>query len=178
MTISQVAAHTGLQPSAIRYYEKEGLLTKPARSGGRRIYQSEVLHQLSIICFAKELGFSLEEIKLLLKEFPEDAKASPRWNQLALTKIQEMQIIANKARAVQRMLEGILRCHCAKLEDCAVSLDRAGRRSILQKSAADLKLANGKSIPDEEIPEQELYPAKPARRRKIQSNAARRRYRA
>jgi hypothetical protein len=89
-----------------------------------------------------------------------------------------MQIIANKARAVQRMLEGILRCHCAKLEDCAVSLDRAGRRSILQKSAADLKLANGKSIPDEEIPEQELYPAKPARRSKIQSNAARRRYRA
>jgi MerR family transcriptional regulator, redox-sensitive transcriptional activator SoxR len=132
MIISEVAARTGLQPSAIRYYEREGLLVPPVRSGGRRIYQREVLHRLSMISFAKELGFSLEEIKILLKEFPENAKASPRWNQLALTKIQEMQIIANKARAVQRMLEKILRCHCIKLEDCAESLTRAGQRAILQ----------------------------------------------
>jgi MerR family transcriptional regulator, redox-sensitive transcriptional activator SoxR len=140
MIISEVAARTGLQPSAIRYYEREGLLTPPVRSGGRRIYQTEVLQRLSMICFAKELGFSLDEIKVLIKEFPENAKASPRWNQLALSKIQEMQIIANKARAVQRMLEKTLQCQCMKLEDCAESLNRAGQRAILQQAQSGLRL--------------------------------------
>lgn len=133
MTIGEVAARAVLQPSAIRFYEKAGLLTQPARNGGRRVYQTEVLHQLSIICFAKELGFSLEEISILLKEFPENAKASPRWNQLATTKIQEMNSIVTKATAVRNMLESVLRCHCTKLEDCAERLNNSGKRARLRQ---------------------------------------------
>lgn len=145
MTISEVASQTGLQPSAIRFYEKAGLLDSPARSGGRRVYQAEVLHQLSIICFAKDLGFTLEEIKLLLKEFPENTKASPRWKQLATTKILEMRSVAAKATAVQRMLERTLRCHCASLEDCAGSLARAGRYDGLHERPATLRAKKGGS---------------------------------
>lgn len=159
MIISEVAARTGLQPSAIRYYEREGLLTPPVRSGGRRIYQTEVLHRLSMICFAKELGFSLDEIKVLVKEFPENSKASPRWNQLALSKIQEMQIIANKARAVQRMLEKTLQCRCIKLEDCAESLNRAGQRTILQQSQSGLQRPGKAKL------EQERHPSSRGRSR-------------
>jgi MerR family redox-sensitive transcriptional activator SoxR len=164
MTISEVAAQTGLQASAIRYYEKAGLLTAPARSGGRRTYQNEILHQLSIICFAKELGFSLDEIRLLLKEFPENAKASPRWNQLAMTKIQEMEDIIHKATAVQQMLKGILRCHCAKLEDCADGLARAGKRSPLQHSFLSKGIArSGSAEHEHDLPEMlesvKLHPA-------------------
>ncbi|MGE5322027.1 MAG: MerR family transcriptional regulator [Actinomycetota bacterium] len=143
MTISEVASHTGLQPSAIRFYEKAGLLDSPARSGGRRVYQTDVLHQLSIICFAKELGFSLDEIKLLLKEFPENTKASPRWKQLATTKILEMRSVAAKATAVQRMLERTLRCHCATLEDCAAGLARAGRYAGLHERPAAFRAKKG-----------------------------------
>lgn len=172
MTISQVAAHAGLQPSAIRYYEKAGLLTAPARSGGRRIYQTEVLHQLSVICFAKELGFSLDEIRLLVGEFPENTKASPRWNQLAMTKIGEMEDIIQKATAVQKMLKKILSCHCGKLEDCAEGLARAGKRSQLLRANSGFKPATDGSSMQEEIPEHQLHPAKRTR-----LNRQRQRYR-
>jgi MerR family redox-sensitive transcriptional activator SoxR len=141
MTIGEVASHAGLQPSAIRYYERAGLLRPPARSGGRRVYQAEALHQLSIICFAKELGFSLEEIGILLKDFPENTKASSRWNQLATTKIREMESIITKATAVRKMLESVLKCHCAKLEECAEGLARTGKRARLRQTASTLEPA-------------------------------------
>jgi MerR family redox-sensitive transcriptional activator SoxR len=131
MTIGEVAAQAGVRTSAIRYYEKLGLLTPPPRSGGKRIYQPEILHQLSVICFGKELGFSLEEIAVLLRDFPENAKASPYWNRLANAKIREMKDLIAKATTVKKMLEKTLQCRCAKLEDCAEGLTRARMRAAL-----------------------------------------------
>jgi MerR family transcriptional regulator, redox-sensitive transcriptional activator SoxR len=122
VNIGEIAAQSGLQASTIRYYEKLGILKSPSRISGKRVYHSEVLHQLSLVYFAKALGFSLEEITVLVKEFPGNAKASPRWNRLATSKIQEMKDIIAKATAVQKMLEEVLQCDCAKLEDCARSL--------------------------------------------------------
>lgn len=139
MTIGEVAARIGLQTSAIRFYEKAGLLMPTARHGGRRIYDSNVLHRLSIIRFAKDLGFSLDEIALLLKDFPANTKASRRWNQLANAKISEMKDLIAKATAVQQMLEKILRCDCPKLEDCA--RDLADTRSRLAQASPRLRLA-------------------------------------
>lgn len=140
MTIGEVSARCGLQTSAIRYYEKAGLLAPPLRHGSRRIYDTEVLHRLAIICFAKDLGFSLTEIALLLKDFPDNAKASPRWNQLAQAKISEMKEIITKATAVRRMLEKMLQCDCPKLEDCAQGLSRARSRLHLAQFAPREKL--------------------------------------
>ena len=140
MTIGQVAARCGLQTSAIRYYEKAGLLASPSRHGVRRVYDSGVLHRLAIICFAKELGFSLNEIAVLLKDFPENAKASPRWSQLAQAKIGEMKEIIAKATAVRKMLEKTLQCDCPKLEDCARGLARARSRLRLSQFTQHEKL--------------------------------------
>ena len=70
MTIGEIAARSGIPASAIRYYEKKGLLGMPARASGRRVYDSGILHPLVIIRFAKETGFTLPEIRLLLRGFP------------------------------------------------------------------------------------------------------------
>jgi len=43
LTIGEVAKQAGLRPSAIRYYEKAGLLPKPLRSGGQRLYSPDIL---------------------------------------------------------------------------------------------------------------------------------------
>ena len=83
MTIGEVAMRAGIHTSAIRYYEKAGLLMPPARTSGRRVYQQEVVHQLTIISVYKDLGFSLQEIGLLLNELPKDKSASARWSELA-----------------------------------------------------------------------------------------------
>ena len=128
MTIGDVAAKAMLATSAIRYYERTGLLKQPLRKNGRRIYSDEVLHQLTIIEFAKETGFTLSEIKLLLHGFPENTPASARWKKMAREKIRELDVAVAKTKAMRDMLEAIRSCRCRKLEQCAEGLERNRQR--------------------------------------------------
>ncbi|MDQ0346160.1 helix-turn-helix domain-containing protein [Ancylobacter vacuolatus] len=62
MDIGEVAARSGIAPSALRYYEQAGLISSVARHGLRRQFSPEVLLQLTLISMGKSAGFSLEEI--------------------------------------------------------------------------------------------------------------------
>jgi len=67
LTIGKVAHSAGLAIDTVRYYEREGLLEKPARTAsGYRHYTPEAVARLRFIRQAKDLGFSLSEIKELL----------------------------------------------------------------------------------------------------------------
>ena len=125
MTIGEVAARAGIAPSAIRFYEKAGLLKPPARVNGRRIYANGAVHQLVVILFAKANGFTIPEIRLLLRGFPESTPASVRWKKLARGKIAELEASIVKARAMKEMLDSIAaHCRCRTLEQCAQGLAR------------------------------------------------------
>ena len=124
MMIGEMAARAGLATSAIRFYEKAGILAPAARINGRRVYPAEALNQLVVLGFAKNTGFSLTEIKLLLRGFPESTPASARWKKLAKGKIAEMQATIAKAEAMKKMLESITGCRCRKLEQCAQGFAR------------------------------------------------------
>lgn len=66
MLIKDVTEQTGLSPDTLRYYEKEGLISKPTRSAnGYRHYDERTVLQLNMIQRAKNLGFSLKEIQEL-----------------------------------------------------------------------------------------------------------------
>ena len=66
ITIGKVADRTGCNIETIRYYEKEGLLPEPPRSsGGHRLYSQSLVERLVFIRRARELGFSILEIKQL-----------------------------------------------------------------------------------------------------------------
>ncbi len=62
LDIGEVAARSGMKPSALRYYEETGLISSVSRHGLRRQFPPEVLLQLKLIAMAKSAGFSLEEI--------------------------------------------------------------------------------------------------------------------
>jgi MerR family redox-sensitive transcriptional activator SoxR len=139
VTIGEVAAHSGITASTIRYYEKAGVLRAPARASGRRVYESGVLHQLVIIRFAKDTGFTLLEIKLLLGGFPATAPASARWRRMADAKMKELERTLSKVRAMKEMLAVVKSCRCRSLEQCARSLAarpekwrRTGHRAVAQ----------------------------------------------
>jgi len=67
LTIGKVARSAGMAIDTVRYYEHEGLLEKPARTAaGYRQYSADAVRRLRFIRQAKELGFSLKEIKELL----------------------------------------------------------------------------------------------------------------
>ncbi len=68
LSIGEIAKAAGVSVEAIRYYEKERLLDKPRRTeAGYRQYAPDVVRRLGFISRAKELGFSLDEIKELLR---------------------------------------------------------------------------------------------------------------
>lgn len=67
LTIGKIARRSGAAVETIRFYEREGLIEKPARSAaGYRHYRPDVVARLRFIRQAKELGFSLAEIRELL----------------------------------------------------------------------------------------------------------------
>ena len=67
MTIGQVAKLAGVGVETIRFYEREGLLNKPKRrQSGYRVFTQEVVGRIQFIKKAKQLGFSLREIRDLL----------------------------------------------------------------------------------------------------------------
>jgi len=134
VTIGEVAAKATIATSAIRYYERSGLLKQPLRKNGRRVYSEGVLHQLVIIEFAKETGFTLSETKLLLHGFPENTPASARWKKMAREKIHELEVALAKTKAMRDMLEAMTSCRCRKLEQCAQGLERNRQRWHLSAS--------------------------------------------
>jgi len=83
LTISQVARQIRLRPAAIRYYERIGLLPSAKRLSGQRRYDPTVLHRLAIIQRARQLGFTLAEIRQLFFGFRDNARPSYRWRTLA-----------------------------------------------------------------------------------------------
>jgi DNA-binding transcriptional MerR regulator len=73
LDIAVVAEASGLAPSALRFYERRGLLSSPARNGLRRMYRRDVLDRLGLIVAARDVGFSVREIGELLEAEDESA---------------------------------------------------------------------------------------------------------
>jgi len=67
MTIGRVARRLGIRPSAVRYYERQGLVTSERLANGYRAYDHEAVDVLRFINRAKALGFSLEEVREILE---------------------------------------------------------------------------------------------------------------
>jgi MerR family redox-sensitive transcriptional activator SoxR len=122
MKIGQLAARAGLNASAIRYYEKMGLLAPPQRLSGQRRYPSETLDRVLLIRFATDMGFTLAEIKLFLSGLRDNTPVGPRWKKLAARKIIEVDQTITRSLKLKALLQGLLRCHCPSLQFCVTRL--------------------------------------------------------
>jgi MerR family redox-sensitive transcriptional activator SoxR len=125
LAIGEVAALTGRRPSAIRYYEKVGLLPQPARASGERRYSPHVVRTLAVIDTGQRAGLSLDEIKALLSASPDDAAAVSRLREVADRKLPEIDALIERSQLVRSWLECAARCECPSLDDCALFEDPA-----------------------------------------------------
>ena len=125
MTIGQVARKTGLRASAIRFYEKAGLLPRPDRASGQRRYDDLVLDRLALVEFAKRCGFTLDEIRLLFHGFIDNAPLSARVREIAGKKLRELDELARGIEVMKATLKRAERCRCMDLQECGRKL-RAG----------------------------------------------------
>jgi MerR family redox-sensitive transcriptional activator SoxR len=135
MKIGQLAARAGLNASAIRYYEKMGLLASPHRSGGQRRYPSDALDRVLLIRFASDMGFTLAEIKLFLSGLRDNAPVGYRWRKLAARKIIEVEQNISRSLKLKTLLQGILHCHCASLQVCVQRLSLSPSLRLLTRLA-------------------------------------------
>ncbi len=123
LTIGEVARQAGLQTSAIRYYERMGLLHSTRRVNGHRRYDARVFQALTIIHFAQEAGFTIAEIHRLLYGFDETTPVSARWRSMADQKLPAIENLIVRAQAMKAMLESSRNCNCQRFDECAQNIE-------------------------------------------------------
>jgi MerR family transcriptional regulator, redox-sensitive transcriptional activator SoxR len=119
LTIGDFAARSGVAPSALRYYEREGLIRSTRTSGNQRRYQRTELRRVAFIRIAQQVGVSLEEIREALAALPENrtptkadwARLSARWR----GRLEERILLMERLRD---QLTGCIGCGCLSLKRC------------------------------------------------------------
>lgn len=129
VTIGHLARKAGVNLETVRYYERRGLLPKPPRSlSGYRLYPTDAARRLRFIQRAKELGFSLREIKelLSLRVSPGLSRAEVRLR--AEAKIADIQTKIQSLQSIEKTLRQLTKAcgACGPVSECPIleSLDR------------------------------------------------------
>jgi MerR family redox-sensitive transcriptional activator SoxR len=145
LTISQVARQLRLRPSAIRYYERIGLLPPAQRLSGQRRYDPTVLYRLAIIQRARQLGFSLNEIRHLFFGFRDVTRASDRWRTLSQRKLAELDHLMEGIKAVRSLLKRLMtKCRCDTLDQCGKGMFQSLNRDF---AVSTLRSRNLRKLP-------------------------------
>ncbi|GLW99495.1 MerR family transcriptional regulator [Microtetraspora sp. NBRC 16547] len=130
LDIGEVAERTGLAPSALRFYERKGLISSTARNGLRRAYRPEVLERLGLILCARSAGFGIAEIDSFLRSRPGDQEIR---EQMAVKARELNQRIAQLIR-LRNALNHAVTCDHEPLTDCP-DFKRAVRNARSESNA-------------------------------------------
>jgi MerR family transcriptional regulator, redox-sensitive transcriptional activator SoxR len=122
LTVSEVAHRSGFAASALRFYEREGLLSATRTSGGQRRYQRSVLRRLAFIRAARNVGLSLEEIAAALATLPDRRNPTRSdWTRLSRSWRGRLD---DQIAALSKLRDGLdscIGCGCLSLKTCAMS---------------------------------------------------------
>ena len=144
LTIGQLSARSGVAPSALRYYERLGLIRAERTGGNQRRYARTELRRVAFIRISQQVGISLEEIREALDSLPasrtptaEDwARLSAAWRERLTEKIRLMTKLRDD-------LDGCIGCGCLSLRRCtlynpddSLAGEGPGARLMLPRPAA------------------------------------------
>jgi len=105
LTIGRVAAKTGVKVPTIRYYEQVGLMPEPERSvGNQRVYDGQAVKRLAFIAHARQLGFSLEQIRQLLHLADDPHQTCKEANDIARQHLREIERRMKRLRSLKKEL--------------------------------------------------------------------------
>ena len=129
MNIGEAAKASGVSAKMIRHYEENGFIAKASRTAaGYRVYREPDVHVLRFIRRARDLGFSLAEIKVLLALWKDRRRASADVKRLAGKHVADLDARIAEMQAMRRTLVDLARhCHGDDRPDCPILDDLAGR---------------------------------------------------
>ena len=120
--IGQLATAAQTPAATIRYYEKIGLLPAPARTGSNyRRYDGHALERLSFVCRARDLGFSIDQVRNLLDlsdQREHDCCTVDQLTQAHLATIEQK--IADLSALKHHLSQLLVSCHGGTVADCRI----------------------------------------------------------
>jgi MerR family transcriptional regulator, redox-sensitive transcriptional activator SoxR len=122
LTVGEVAERSGFAPSALRYYEREGLVPAERTEGGQRRYARSVLRRLAFIRAARHVGLTLEEIRESLDELPRSRTPTRQdWTRISRLWRERLNAEIEALEALRDGLDSCIGCGCLSLKRCRIS---------------------------------------------------------
>jgi MerR family mercuric resistance operon transcriptional regulator len=135
VTIGALSKRTGCNIETIRYYERTGLLPEPERSaGGYRLYEAGHVNRLSFIRRARALGFTLDEVRILLGLVEDRHGSCAEARIVAAARLDDVRVKIAGLRAMERVLSRtVARCADGTRPSCPLieALSLGGSDKIL-----------------------------------------------
>lgn len=119
--IGEVGDRTGVAPSALRFYEKEGLVGAVRTEGGQRRYHRDVLRRVAFIRIAQRVGLSLDEIRAALASLPDERTPTKAdWTRLSQSWRPQLDEQIALLERLRDNLTSCIGCGCLSLKACAL----------------------------------------------------------
>lgn len=121
LSIGDLAVRTGLSVSAIRFYERKGLIRPDRNAGNQRRYEGSDIRRLSFILIAQQIGLSIDQIKTVMAGLPDGRTPTKAdWSRISRT---FRKTLDERIALMQRMrdnLDGCIGCGCLSLKACSL----------------------------------------------------------
>ena len=131
LTIGALSARTGVAPSALRFYETEGLIHSSRSPGAQRRYTRDTLRRVSFIRVAQQVGLTLDEIRTALQSLPDNrTPTATDWERLSSSWRPRLDHQIAMLERLRDRLHGCIGCGCLSLGFCKLLNpdDRASQR--------------------------------------------------
>jgi MerR family transcriptional regulator, redox-sensitive transcriptional activator SoxR len=132
LTMAEVAGRSGFAPSALRFYERTGLITATRTSGNQRRYERAVFRRLAFIRAARNVGLTLDEVRAELAQLPaERTPTTADWHRISRGWRGRLNERIAAIEALRDRLDSCIGCGCLSLRACALynPEDRLGRQA-------------------------------------------------
>ena len=122
LTIGELAERSGVAPSALRYYEAQGLITATRTSGNQRRYERAMLRRIAFIRSAQRVGLSLEEITEALRTLPGGrTPTTADWTRLSQAWRGRINEQIERLERLRDKLDSCIGCGCLSMQRCSLS---------------------------------------------------------
>jgi MerR family transcriptional regulator, redox-sensitive transcriptional activator SoxR len=121
LSIGELSERSGVSQSALRFYEREGLISTRRTDGNQRRYESVSLRRVALVQAGKAAGVPLERIRAALDELPADKTPTKRdWERLSRSWRRELDERIATLEAIRGRLTTCIGCGCLSLRTCAL----------------------------------------------------------
>ncbi len=119
LTVGDVAHRSGFAPSAVRFYEKQGLIQATRTAGGQRRFERQVLRRLAFVRAARNIGLSLDEVRAALDSLPGSRTPTVAdWSRVSRGWRARLDEEIAALQALRDGLDSCIGCGCLSLRTC------------------------------------------------------------